>query len=1122
MSPASVVSCIVSKGLVNVSASVNVNYRNQALNNPKEGISNETNSYISGLLQCTFFRDTLSSDSQVFNLTEPWYLITAKGAVDANGSLTRHSRTDRYKTDARINLANVTTDYSVAVTTTPALTSSTPTLTSSFQKNPECGKARSCFSDCINNVCGWEISWKNAGDKYQIIIKSIAADNTYVSLGFSDAKTMSPASVVSCIVSKGLVNVSASVNVNYRNQALNNPKEGISNETNSYISGLLQCTFFRDTLSSDSQVFNLTEPWYLITAKGAVDANGSLTRHSRTDRYKTDARINLANVTTDYSVAVTTTPALTSSTPTLTSSFQKNPECGKARSCFSDCINNVCGWEISWKNAGDKYQIIIKSIAADNTYVSLGFSDAKTMSPASVVSCIVSKGLVNVSASVNVNYRNQALNNPKEGISNETNSYISGLLQCTFYRDTLSSDSQVFNLTEPWYLITAKGSVDANGNLTRHSRTDRYKTDARINLANVTTDYSVAVTTTPALASSTPAPTSSFQKNPECGKARGCFSDCINDVCDWEISWKNSGDKYQIIIKAFAADNTYVSLGFSDANTMNPASVVSCLVSKGLVKVSASFNADFDNQALKNPKEGISNETNSYISGLLQCTFYRDTLSSDSQVFNLTEPWYLITAKGSVDATGNLIQHSRTDRYKTDARINLANVTTDHSVAVTTTPASASSTPAPTVNQFQKDPDCGKTKGCYSNCRNNLCSLLVSWQDKGSYFEISLKYGFATPGDYYFAVGFSKEAAMGQASVQACTSYQGNVDASTSYNDDSHSNTPLQSEGLSDITGSFSDGVLSCKFNRNTSSNGNDQFFDLAQQWYIVTATGNAYQRGGLMPHASKDTSVWSSRVDFTDPTVDISLETTEYPLVKAHGCLMVITWVLAASIGLTMARFFKKLWPDNKVCGVKIWFAVHRAAMVATFVIGITAFILIFIQVKGYSEVTGPAYLKAHPVLGIMVTALLFINPFISLLRCAPDHPRREIFNWVHWLVGTSAHVLGGVTVVLGLYMPKALVDADKGLVIMIVYGSWYIIFFLVMTQLDYKSAAAPSKGDGDLNSLGQNGVSELTSVKYGLLNGINEPPLSGVKKLLTLFHFLMLICLTIALIYLIANGSF
>jgi hypothetical protein len=33
----------------------------------------------------------------------------------------------------------------------------------------------------------------------------------------------------------------------------------------------------------------------------------------------------------------------------------------------------------------------------------------------------------------------------------------------------------------------------------------------------------------------------------------------------------------------------------------------------------------------------------------------------------------------------------------------------------------------------------------------------------------------------------------------------------------------------------------------------------------------------------------------------------------------------------------------------------------------------------------------------------------FKALFRCAPDHEHRPIFNWMHSIVGTSAHILGG-----------------------------------------------------------------------------------------------------------------
>ncbi len=46
------------------------------------------------------------------------------------------------------------------------------------------------------------------------------------------------------------------------------------------------------------------------------------------------------------------------------------------------------------------------------------------------------------------------------------------------------------------------------------------------------------------------------------------------------------------------------------------------------------------------------------------------------------------------------------------------------------------------------------------------------------------------------------------------------------------------------------------------------------------------------------------------------------------------------------------------------------------------------------------------HAVLGCITTGLCFIQPFLAMLRCAPDHRNRPIFNWIHWLVGNAAQV--------------------------------------------------------------------------------------------------------------------
>ena len=44
-----------------------------------------------------------------------------------------------------------------------------------------------------------------------------------------------------------------------------------------------------------------------------------------------------------------------------------------------------------------------------------------------------------------------------------------------------------------------------------------------------------------------------------------------------------------------------------------------------------------------------------------------------------------------------------------------------------------------------------------------------------------------------------------------------------------------------------------------------------------------------------------------------------------------------------------------------------------------------------------------------------------MALFRCAPTASRRPVFNWLHWLVGSSAHLLGIVTIFLAVTLPAA-----------------------------------------------------------------------------------------------------
>ena len=36
--------------------------------------------------------------------------------------------------------------------------------------------------------------------------------------------------------------------------------------------------------------------------------------------------------------------------------------------------------------------------------------------------------------------------------------------------------------------------------------------------------------------------------------------------------------------------------------------------------------------------------------------------------------------------------------------------------------------------------------------------------------------------------------------------------------------------------------------------------------------------------------------------------------------------------------------------------------------------------------------------------------QPIMAMFRCSPIHPQREVFNWAHFCVGQSAHILAGI----------------------------------------------------------------------------------------------------------------
>lgn len=63
---------------------------------------------------------------------------------------------------------------------------------------------------------------------------------------------------------------------------------------------------------------------------------------------------------------------------------------------------------------------------------------------------------------------------------------------------------------------------------------------------------------------------------------------------------------------------------------------------------------------------------------------------------------------------------------------------------------------------LEKDLACGLTKGCYYDCKNDLCEFIISWRDKGDdiQFDIKSRASSPDPDNMWIAIAFSHDQNM--------------------------------------------------------------------------------------------------------------------------------------------------------------------------------------------------------------------------------------------------------------------------------------------------------------------------------------------------------------------------
>ena len=191
------------------------------------------------------------------------------------------------------------------------------------------------------------------------------------------------------------------------------------------------------------------------------------------------------------------------------------------------------------------------------------------------------------------------------------------------------------------------------------------------------------------------------------------------------------------------------------------------------------------------------------------------------------------------------------------------------------------------------------------------------------------------------------------------------------------------------------DGRIYCLVERDAVSEVDGITFDLTTTAYhLLIASGSTAKSLSIGEHGPNRVAS-RNPILFTENPEDITEADPKLSrtLLLLHGSFMIVSWIGTSIIGVFAARYFKTIWRGNQIFGKDIWFFIHQASMSTTWVLTISAVIIIWIDLGEWKN-------SAHSLLGIITTSLCFIQPFAAFFRPKPTDEARPISNFMHALV--------------------------------------------------------------------------------------------------------------------------
>uniref|UniRef100_A0A4D5R8W8 Ferric-chelate reductase 1 n=1 Tax=Scolopendra viridis TaxID=118503 RepID=A0A4D5R8W8_SCOVI len=410
---------------------------------------------------------------------------------------------------------------------------------------------------------------------------------------------------------------------------------------------------------------------------------------------------------------------------------------------------------------------------------------------------------------------------------------------------------------------------------------------------------------------------------------------------------------------------------------------------------------------------------------------------------------------------------------------------------------------------------CYKTKGCFggpaADCvRNKNCLQLVTYAYNNSNFDFELM--GSTTG--WLSVGFSLDHLMGSDLATVCARNQSNsrISVFQTWNEGKRNKVlPDMKLGLSEVYGKYEDNYIYCRYTSSpviTISNAESINF-LNNTYYLFLAHGimaSATPPVALRKHRKQP--IVSATMASVTSVEELGVASTA--LVKLHGCLMVIAWIGTVSVAIFLARYFKQTWTEVVHCKQKVWFTWHRGLNILTVLLTIIGFIVIFVQLNGWSQIWA---VNPHPILGVVTTILAILQPIMAAFRCHPGTPKRPIFNWAHFLVGNGAHILAVITLFFAKPLSKAQLP-DFYMWILIAFVTFHVIVFFIMEAFTCFKGKSIHSNQIAMKDMAANGNS------YHINDPNTDAPGTRFRQFMLLLYSFGNICFIVALVATIASS--